>query len=41
MQKLALALGFTEEGRLRQALYKGGAFKDTVQYGLLRNEFNG
>lgn len=41
MQNLAQSLGFKEEGRLRQVLFKGGAFKDMLQYGLLRNEFNG
>ncbi len=40
MQKLALALGFREEGRSRQALYKDGEFRDLVHYGLLRSEYD-
>lgn len=39
MQKLALALGFKEEGRSRQAIFKGGQWKDILHYGLLRNEW--
>lgn len=38
MQKLALALGFKEEGRSRDAIYKTGIFKNLIHYGLLRNE---
>ncbi len=37
MQKLALALGFVEEGRFCDALFKDGKFKDTLHYGLIRN----
>lgn len=39
MQKLALALGFKEEGRSREALYKDGKWKDILRYGLLKDEF--
>lgn len=39
MQKLALALGFKEEGRSRQAIFKGGKQKDILHYGLLRSEW--
>ena len=33
-------LGFREEGRRRQALYRGGRRWDGVIYGLLRSEFS-
>jgi RimJ/RimL family protein N-acetyltransferase len=39
MQKLAQNLGFTEEGRCREALFKSGKFKDMIYYGLLRGKF--
>ncbi len=39
MKKLALAHGFTEEGRLRDAMYKGGGFKDIILFGLLRKDW--
>lgn len=39
MQKLALALYFKEEGRSRQAVFKGGKWKDILHYGLLRSEW--
>jgi RimJ/RimL family protein N-acetyltransferase len=39
MQKLALGLGFKEEGRARHELYKNGTFVDGLKYGLLRDEF--
>jgi len=39
MQKLALALGFKEEGRSRDALYKDGEFRGVVHYGLLKSEY--
>jgi len=39
MQKLALALGFKQEGLERDAIFKGGAFRNALCYGLLRNEF--
>lgn len=35
MQKLAGKLGFIEEGRLKDALYKDGAYKDIVRYGII------
>lgn len=39
MQKLALALGFMEEGRSREAMWKGGKWKSLVHYGLLESEW--
>ncbi len=39
MQKLAIALGFKEEGRARDGMFKGGSFKDVIYYSLLRDEF--
>jgi len=39
MQRLAKTLGFVEEGRFREAIFKGGRFSDTIHYGLLRHEF--
>ena len=39
MQKLAAALGFVEEGRAREAMFKNGSFKTIINYGLLRHEF--
>lgn len=39
MQKLAIKNGFKEEGRFRQAVWKGGRWKDTLHYGLLRDEW--
>ena len=39
MQKLALALGFVQEGRRREALYKNGCYRDVLEYGLLRQEW--
>ncbi len=41
MQKLATVLGFKEEGRDREAIFKSGIFKDVIRYGLLRHEFKG
>lgn len=38
MQKLAKALGFVEEGHAREAIFKGGKFKDLIYYGLLRHD---
>jgi RimJ/RimL family protein N-acetyltransferase len=32
-------VGFTEEGRQRQAMFKNGAFHDHVLFGLLRDEW--
>ena len=39
MQKLALAMGFSLEGRRREALYKSGGYRDILEYGLLRKEW--
>ncbi len=39
MQKLAATLGFKEEGRTRESIFKGGKFKDLIYYGLLRHEW--
>ena len=41
MQKLAAKLGFKEEGRRMQAMYKNGAFVDVIEYGLLREDYIG
>ncbi len=38
MQKLALKLGFTKEGRSREAFFKNGKFYDIIHYGLLDKE---
>ncbi|MGW0518055.1 GNAT family N-acetyltransferase [Crossiella sp. NPDC003009] len=39
MQKAALAAGFTEEGRHREAWWEGDGFADDVHYGLLDHEW--
>jgi len=39
MQNVARALGFREEGRSRDSLYKDGAFRNSINYGLLQDEF--
>lgn len=39
MQKIALSIGFKEEGRSRKALYKNGEFWDLIHYGLLKDEY--
>ena len=39
MQKLAAALGFSEEGRRKEAMFKNGAFVDMIEYGLLREHY--
>jgi len=39
--KLHKKLGFREEGRLRQAMFKNGQYHDHVQFGLLRTEWKG
>ncbi len=36
MQRLALKLGFSEEGRRKGALYKNGAYHDILEYGMVR-----
>ncbi|GEN46179.1 GNAT family N-acetyltransferase [Alkalibacillus haloalkaliphilus] len=33
-------LGFKEEGRSREALYRGGNWRDIIHMGLLKDEFN-
>lgn len=37
--KLALSLGFREEGKARQSYYKEGRFIDSIYVGLLREEW--
>ena len=39
MQKLAKTLGMKQEGVRREAQYKNGAYADTIEYGLLKDEF--
>lgn len=39
MQRLAASLGFIEEGRRREAMFKRGKFLDVIEYGLLRKDF--
>jgi RimJ/RimL family protein N-acetyltransferase len=39
--KLHKKLGFVEEGRLRQAMFKNGQYHDVVQFGILREEWKG
>lgn len=39
MQRLALAMGFSLEGRRREALYKDYRYWDILEYGLLRQEW--
>jgi RimJ/RimL family protein N-acetyltransferase len=34
-------LGFREEGRLRQAMFKNGQYHDRVEFGILREEWKG
>jgi RimJ/RimL family protein N-acetyltransferase len=41
MQKLALAMGMTEEGRRKEALYKDGEYVDLIEYGVLKKNFHG
>ena len=38
--KMHLKVGFTEEGRRREAVYKNGVYHDEVTFGLLRQEWN-
>jgi len=37
--KLHKKVGFREEGRLRQAMFKNGQYHDLVQFGILREEW--
>ena len=39
MQKLALAMSFSLEGRRREAIYKDYKYWDILEYGLLREEW--
>ena len=39
MQRLAAALGMTQEGVRRQAHFKNGSYADIIEYGLLRHEY--
>jgi RimJ/RimL family protein N-acetyltransferase len=39
MQRLARSLGFVEEGRARDAIFKNGSHKDVIYYSVLRDEF--
>jgi RimJ/RimL family protein N-acetyltransferase len=39
--RLHRKLGFREEGRQREALFKNGTFHDLVGYGILRAEWSG
>lgn len=39
MQKLALYMGMTQEGVLRQAMYKNGSFKNIYLYSILKEEY--
>jgi ribosomal-protein-alanine N-acetyltransferase len=41
MQRLAVALKMREEGRRRDALYLDGKWVDVVEFGVLRDEFDG
>jgi len=39
MQKLAIKLGFEQEGVRKEAFYKDGVYLDIFEYGLLRTKF--
>jgi RimJ/RimL family protein N-acetyltransferase len=39
--KLHKKVGFREEGRLRQLMFKNGQYHDLVQFGILREEWKG
>lgn len=39
MQKLAVYLGMSEEGRRKEAQFKNGRYNDIVEYGVLRDVF--
>jgi RimJ/RimL family protein N-acetyltransferase len=39
MQKLAKFFGFKKEGVARQALFKGGEYKDIINFGLTKNDY--
>jgi RimJ/RimL family protein N-acetyltransferase len=39
MQRLALAMGMKEEGRRREAAFKGGRYVDIIEYGLVAQDY--
>jgi ribosomal-protein-alanine N-acetyltransferase len=39
MQKIALKIGFQQEGVRREAVYKNGKFHDIIEYGIFADEF--
>jgi len=39
IRRLALRLGMTEEGRRRQAAFKGGRYVDLIEYGILSGDY--
>jgi len=39
--RLHLKVGFKEEGRLREAVFKNGRYHDRVEFGILRQEWPG
>jgi RimJ/RimL family protein N-acetyltransferase len=39
--KLHKKLGFREEGRLRQAMFKNGQYHDRLEFGILKVEWKG
>jgi len=39
MQKLAVGMGFKEEGRRRNAIFKNGEYLDIIEYGILKEEW--
>jgi len=39
MQKLALFLGMSEEGRRKEAQFKNGKYNDIIEYGILKDDF--
>lgn len=41
MQNLGLSFGFREEGRFKEAVWKGGGWKDIIHYAILRDEWKG
>ena len=41
MQRLALSMGMSEEGRRKRHLFLEGSWQDMIEYGLLREDFKG
>jgi [ribosomal protein S5]-alanine N-acetyltransferase len=39
MKKLAAHMGMKEEGRRREAIFKNGRYRDVLEYGILRSEY--